>query len=40
MTRRDMGKETLGESGNRDILDSKYSTRVCKFMHHGVKGSK
>ena len=40
MTRRDMGKDTLGLSGNRDILHSKYSTRVCTFMHLRVKGSK
>ena len=40
MTHRDMGKATLGQSGNRDISRSKSSTRVCTFMHLGVKGSK
>ena len=40
MTHRDMGKATLGQSGNRDIPRSKYSTRVCTFMHLGVKGLK
>ena len=40
MTRRDMGKATLGQSGNRDILHSKCSSRVCTFMHLGVKGLK
>ena len=40
MTRRDMGKATFGQSGNRDISHSKCSTRVCTFMHLGVKGSK
>ena len=38
MTRRGMGKETLGQSGNRDIPYSKCSTKVCTFMHLGVKG--
>ena len=28
MTRRDMDRATLGQSGNRDILHSKGSTRV------------
>ena len=37
MTRRDMGKAALGQSGNRDIPYSKCSTRVCTFMHLGVK---
>ena len=40
MTRRDMGKTTLGQSGNRDILRSKCSTRVCTFKHLGVTGLK
>ena len=40
MTRRDMGKATLGQSGNRDIPRSRRNTRVCTFMHLGVKGSK
>ena len=40
MTHRDMGKTTLGQSGNRDIPRSKCSIRVCMFMHLGVKGSK
>ena len=39
-TRRYMGKATLGQSGNRDIPHSKCSTRVCTFMHLGVKESK
>ena len=38
MTCRDMGKATVGQSGNRDIPHSKCSTRVCTFMHLGVKG--
>ena len=38
MTRRDMGKATLGQSRNRDIPHSKCSTKVCTFMHLGVKG--
>ena len=37
---RDMGKATLGQLGNRDIPCSRYSTRVCTFMHLGVEGSK
>ena len=37
MTRRDMGKATLGQSGNRDIPHSKCSIRVFTFMHLGVK---
>ena len=28
MTHRDMGKETIGQSGNRDISCSKCSTRL------------
>ena len=40
MTHRDMGKATLGQSGNSDIPHSKCRTRVCTFMHLGVKGSK
>ena len=40
MTHKDMDKTTLGQSGNRDIPRSKCSTRVCTFMHLGVKGSK
>ena len=40
MTCRDMGKATLGQSGNRDILRSRCSTRVCIFMHLRVEGSK
>ena len=40
MTRRDMGKEMLGQSGNRDIPHSKCSTRVFTFMHLGVERSK
>ena len=40
MTRRDMGKATLGQPGNRDIPRSRCSNRVCTFMHLGVEGSK
>ena len=40
MTRKDMGKETLVQPGNRDIPRSKCSIRVCTFMHLGVEGSK
>ena len=40
MTHGDMGKATLGQSGNRDIQRSKRSTGVCTFMHLRVKGSK
>ena len=40
MTRRDMGKATLGYSGNRDISHSKCSARVFTFVHLRVKGSK
>ena len=40
MTCRDMGKAMIGQSGNRDIPHSKYSTRVLTFMHLGVEGSK
>ena len=40
MTRKDMGIETLGQSGNRDIRHSKCSLRVFTFMHLGVEGSK
>ena len=36
MTQKDMGKETLGQSGNRDIPGSKCSIRVFTFMHFGV----
>ena len=39
MTRKDMGKATLGQSGNRDIPRSRCSIRVCTFMHLGVEGS-
>ena len=38
MTHRDMGKTTLGQSGNIDIPHSKCSTRVYTFMHIGVEG--
>ena len=37
MTHRDMGKATLGQSGNRDIPHSKCSTRALTFMHLGVE---
>ena len=40
MTSRDMGKATLGQSGNIDIPHSKCSTRVCIFMPLEVKGLK
>ena len=40
MARRDMGKATLGQSGNRDIPHFKCNTRVCTFVHLGVKGSR
>ena len=40
MNHRDMGKATFGQLGNRDIPRSKCSTRVCTFMHLGVKGLK
>ena len=40
MTLRDMRKATLGQSRNRDIPCSKCSTRICTFMHLGVKGLK
>ena len=40
MTPRDMGKATLGQSGNRDIPSSKCSVRVCTFMHFEVEGSR
>ena len=40
MTRRDIGIATLGQSGNRDIPNSKCSTRVFTFMHLEVEGSK
>ena len=40
MTRRDMGKAMLGQSGNRDIPHSKCSTTVFTFMHLGVEKSK
>ena len=38
MTPKDMGKATLGQSGNRDIPSSKCGIRVCTFMHFGVRG--
>ena len=38
MNHRDMGKETFGQSGNRDIPGSKCSIKVCTFMHLGVRG--
>ena len=38
MTHRDMGKATLGQSGNKDILHSKCSIRVFTFIHLGVEG--
>ena len=38
MTLRDMGKATLGQSGNRDIPSSKCGIRVCTFMHFTVQG--
>ena len=40
MTRRDIGRATLRQSGNKDIPHSKCSTRVFTFMHLGVEGSK
>ena len=40
MTPREMGKATLGQSGNRDIPGSKCGVRVCTFMHFGVEGSR
>ena len=40
MTHKDTGKAILDQSGNRYISCSKCSTRVCTFMHLGVKGSK
>ena len=40
MNRRDMGKATLGQSGNRDIPHSKRGIKVFTFMHLRVKGSK
>ena len=40
MTPRDMGKATLGQSGNRDISGSKYGIRDYTFMHFGVEGSR
>ena len=40
MIHRDMGKATLGQSGNRDIPCSKCSTKVCTFMHLEAEGSK
>ena len=39
MTRRDMGKATLGQSGNRDIPRSRCSTRVCTFIYLRGEGS-
>ena len=38
MIHRDIDKAILGQSGNRDIPHSKCSTKVCTFMHLGVKG--
>ena len=38
MTPKDMGKATLGQSGNRDIPSSKCGIRICTFMHLGVRG--
>ena len=38
MSPRDMGKATLGQSGNRDISSSKCGIRVCTFIHFGVRG--
>ena len=38
MTPKDMGKATLGQSGNRDIQSSKCGIRVCTFMHFEVRG--
>ena len=40
MTPRDMGKETLGQSGNKDIQGSKCGIRVCPFMYFEVEGSR
>ena len=40
MTHRDMGKATLGQSGNKDIPRSKCNIRACTFMHLGVEGLK
>ena len=40
MTPRDMGKATLGKSGNRDIPGSKCGIRVCTFRHSGIEGSR
>ena len=40
MTPKDMGKATLGQSGNRDIPGSKCDIRVFTFMHFGVRGVK
>ena len=40
MTSMEMGKSILGQSGNRDIPDSKCSIRVCTFMHFEVEGSR
>ena len=40
MTPMDMGKAILGQSENRDIMGSKYSIRVCTFMHFEVEGSR
>ena len=39
MNPKDMGKETLDQSGNRDILGSKCGIRVWTFMHFRVEGS-
>ena len=40
MTHRNMGKATLGQSGNRDIPHSKCCASAWTFMHLGVEGSK
>ena len=40
MTCRDMGRATLGQSGNRDIPHSKCSIMVFTFMRLEVEGSK
>ena len=38
MTHKDMGKATLGQSGNRDIPGSKWSIKVCTFMYSEFEG--
>ena len=40
MTLRDMGKATLGQSGNRDIPGFKCGMRVYTIRHFGVEGSR